>query len=84
MAVEEMQRYRFSTKTGVMADTSTGQPVGRVLRIADDPRRPRSHVRWAVRCNCHPTTLLTVGRIAIYRTRTAAEAGLVAHLGGEG
>lgn len=80
MDTKEKERYRFSTRTGVLADTGTGQPAGRVLRTGT----PTGHrPRWAVRCNCHPATVASIGRIVHYPTRTAAVAGLVAHLDGE-
>jgi hypothetical protein len=66
METIEKPLYRFSTRTGVLAATSNGQPVGRVLCVADH--------RWRFRCHCCPTS--SEG----YRTRYAAHDALVAHL----
>ena len=75
MEVKEKDRYRFSTRTGVLADTTTGRPLGRVLRVEG-----ARGIRWAARCNCHPVTPETIDLFVHHRTRAAAVAGLVAHL----
>lgn len=62
----EKERYRFSTRTGVLADTRNGQPVGRVLHVADR--------RWRFRCHCCPVSS------EIHRTQAGAHEALVAHL----